>query len=126
LPKIQEKIIKVREEGGEEYLSLLGQAILEQEMIENKVEKITEILRNVGDLKSNGNGHVSLGSKVRVKINKRELVLEIVESIEADPFKSKVSCCSPVGQALMGACRGQKVDVAMPNGKMAYRVLEIL
>ena len=126
LPKILERIIKIREGGGEEYLSLLGEVMLEQEMVENRIEEIAGVLRNMGDLRSNGNGYVSLGSKVRVKIDRRELVLEIVESIEADPLKSKVPCCSPVGQALMGACRGQTVDVAMPNGKMAYQILEIL
>jgi len=126
LPKIQERISEIREEGGEEYLSLLGEVMLEQEMVENRIEEIVKVLRNMGDLKPNGDGHVSLGSKVRVKIDKRELILEIVESIEADPLKSKVSYCSPVGQALIGAAGGETVEVAIPNGKMAYQVLEIL
>ena len=49
----------------------------------------------------------------------------IMGTTEADPMKNIVSNESPVGQALMGAKRGDTVTVKAPNGEYSLKVLRI-
>ena len=49
----------------------------------------------------------------------------IMGSTEADPMKNIISNESPVGQALMGAKRGDTVTVKAPNGEYTLKVLKI-
>lgn len=126
LPQIRERITRVREEGGEDIFSVLATISLEEQMVEGRVEEIEKILSCARQLKKNGEkGKVHLGSKVRVGINGKTLTLQIVESVEANPLESKISCESPVGQALLGAKIGQEIEVAISDGRLAYKVLGV-
>ena len=49
----------------------------------------------------------------------------IMGTTEADPMKNIISNESPVGQALMGAKRGDTVTVKAPNGEYTLKVLKI-
>ena len=49
----------------------------------------------------------------------------IMGTTEADPMKNIISNESPVGQALMGAKRGDTVTVKAPNGEYSLKVLKI-
>ena len=49
----------------------------------------------------------------------------IVGQLEADPAHGKLSEVSPIGSALLGKKVGDKVEVEIPDGKIAYTVLEI-
>ncbi|MDP2951149.1 MAG: GreA/GreB family elongation factor, partial [bacterium] len=68
---------------------------------------------------------VHLGSSVKVDMEGQVLHFRIVESIEANPLEKKISHQSPVGKALLGATVGQLVEVLLPQGRLAYRVLEV-
>ena len=50
---------------------------------------------------------------------------DIVGSTEADPSKFKISNESPVGSALIGKKIGDTVDVAVPDGVISFKILEI-
>ena len=49
----------------------------------------------------------------------------IMGTTVADPMKNIISNESPVGQALMGAKRGDTVTVKAPNGEYTLKVLKI-
>ena len=49
----------------------------------------------------------------------------IVGSTEADPLKSRISNVSPVGQALLGKKKGEKVSVQAPSGTFEYEIIEL-
>lgn len=124
--EIEEKLIKVREEGGEEMGAILAEALLEQEEVERKIDEIEFVLANASQIKQNGvSRKVHLGSLVKVELNGQVLSFKIVESVEADPIEKKISHQSPVGQALIGATVGQMVEILLPEGKFAYRILEV-
>ena len=72
--------------------------------------------RNIG---SGGNGAV-----YDVEFEE-EIEFKIVGSTEANSLEGKISNESPVGKALIGAKKGQTVQVEMPSGVMEYKVLEI-
>ena len=49
----------------------------------------------------------------------------IVGAEEADPYEDKISNESPVGAGLMGAAKGQTVEIEVPMGLLRYKVLDI-
>lgn len=66
---------------------------------------------------------------IRVKIYDEEFDEEadyhIVGSTEADPSSHKISNDSPVGRALLGKKTGDTVDIAVPDGTVKLKILEI-
>lgn len=66
-----------------------------------------------------------IGSKVTVEAKGQEYVFEIVGSNEANPSERKISNESPIGQALMGACEGDSVDVDTPSGIVKYKIISV-
>lgn len=49
----------------------------------------------------------------------------LVDKREADPTKGKISIASPVGQALLGRQRGDRVEVKAPAGILRYLIEDI-
>jgi transcription elongation factor GreA len=49
----------------------------------------------------------------------------IVGNLEAEPFEGRISIDSPVGKALLGKRKNETVQVRIPKGRVAYRVLAI-
>lgn len=70
-------------------------------------------------------GMVSIGSTVKVQKSGEKEVREykIVGSEEADMAHGKVSNLSPLGSALLGKKKGDKVDVITPKGKIVYTLI---
>ena len=50
---------------------------------------------------------------------------EVVGEWEADPINKKISHTSPLGVALIGKRKGDKVEVEAPAGKVVYEILAI-
>ena len=70
---------------------------------------------------------VVLGSKVVVRDPSKnsDTTYVVVRANEASPLEGKISDVSPVGQALVGARAGQKVQVQTPRGKVDYEIVRI-
>lgn len=71
---------------------------------------------------------VRVGSTVRIKALDTEKVAEyqIVPEIEADVLEDKISTDSPIGGALIGAKKGEIVEIEVPRGLVKYQVLSVL
>ncbi len=54
-----------------------------------------------------------------------DLVYTIVGSTEVDLAQNKISNESPMGVALLGARKGETVEVEAPDGVMRYKILSI-
>ena len=99
------------------------QAFIEGHIIEleNKINTAKIIDENVkGDT-------VTVGSKVTLldeELNE-ELDYTIVGSSEADPFNNRISNESPVGVAILGKAKGDKVEVNTPDGMVSFKILSI-
>lgn len=65
---------------------------------------------------------VGVGSTVTVHIDERnaDKVYHIVGSFEADPINGRISDVSPIGRALMGSTKGDRVEVELPNGNIQH------
>jgi transcription elongation factor GreA len=70
---------------------------------------------------------VRLGTRVKIYDMEfdEEVDYQIVGSTEADPSSYKISNDSPVGRALIGKKAGDIVEVAVPDGTVRLKVLEI-
>jgi len=71
---------------------------------------------------------VRLNSKVKVKEEKRNNVMELVlvTPDKADIRQRKISVMAPVGTALIGFRRGQKVVWQVPSGKKTFVIMEVM
>ena len=101
----------------------------EQAKTEARIAELEELLKNVkvveeGDIKTDV---VSIGSKVTVlnPATKKSVSYNVVGSAEADPFAFKISDESPMGQALMGAKKGDTVQFHSPSGTVQLKITEI-
>ena len=70
---------------------------------------------------------VSIGVKVTVRTtaDKKTMSFSVVGSAEADPLTNRLSNESPIGKALMGRKKGDKVTVVSPRGQVEYQVVKI-
>lgn len=95
--------------------------------VEGRILEIEDLLKHavVIEHEADAGTNVRVGSKVKVRVNDKEKDFEIVGSNEADPLTGKISNESPIGQALLGAHAGDKVNVKTPTGATVYEVLEI-
>jgi transcription elongation GreA/GreB family factor/uncharacterized protein YbjT (DUF2867 family) len=56
---------------------------------------------------------VAFGSRVRVRLGKRERVLEIVGHDEADPASGRIPFAAPLARALIGGAPGDDIDMSV-------------
>ncbi|MDD6881342.1 MAG: transcription elongation factor GreA [Firmicutes bacterium] len=100
------------------------QAELEERILklENMIRKATII--NEEEMLSD---RVRVGLKVKVQDVKTGDIDEftIVGSTEADPFAGKISNESEVGRNLLGKQKNETVEIVVPDGLIAYKILDI-
>lgn len=101
----------------------------EQAFIEGRILTLEKKLRNARLLDESEvtTDAVSLGVKVLLKDIEYgdEIEYVLVGSMEADPANNKISNESPVGQGILGAKKGDIVEVDVPAGILKYQVLQI-
>lgn len=71
---------------------------------------------------------VRLNSKVKIKAEGREGIMELVLVMpdKADMKERKVSVVAPVGAALIGFRQGQQVSWQVPAGRKTFTILEVV
>ncbi len=101
------------------------QAREDQANCEDRIVHIEQILKNAVIMETHAVGVVSVGSTVTItkKGSKEEKTYAIVGSEEADSVSGKISNESPLGEALLGKKKGDKVTVHAPKGVMEYTVV---
>jgi len=127
--EVAERIKEAREFGDISENAEYDDAKNEQAMLEKQISDLEEKLRNarVIDAKSVDTDVVSVGVTVHVKDQKtdKSTKFKIVGSAEANPADSRLSNESPVGRALLGRKKGEKVVVKVPAGDFTYKIVSI-
>ncbi len=125
-PKLVERLSYARSQGDLTENSDYSNAKEELEFLDGRISEIEEVLKSVVVVNHNGNGNgVEVGAKVTLGVNGQKHVYEIVGEWEADPINKKISPESPLGQALFGKKKGEKIEVEAPAGKLTYEILAI-
>jgi transcription elongation factor GreA len=126
---IAERIKTALEFGDISENSEYDEAKNDQAQLELRIATLENILKHakVIDEDDINTNIVCVGVKVRVKDldTKEEIDYTIVGSTEVDPFHDKISNESPVGSALMGKKKGDKVKINVPEGIVNLKIIEI-
>ncbi|MCI5648748.1 MAG: transcription elongation factor GreA [Fusicatenibacter sp.] len=127
--EVADKIKEAREQGDLSENAEYDAAKDEQRDIEARIEEIEKILKNAEVVVEDevDADKINVGCKVKVYDMEfdEEMDFQIVGSTEANSLEGKISNESPVGKALIGAHKGDIVDVETPAGVMQYKVLSI-
>ena len=128
--EIAEKIKIARDFGDLSENSEYDEAKNEQAQIEEKIVKLDNMIANakIIDEVELDTKTVNVGATVTlVQVeSKKKLEYTIVGSAESNPLKGKISNESPVGKAILGKKKGNKVQVQLPNGNVVeYKIQNI-
>ncbi len=129
--EMAEIIKEARSHGDLSENSEYDEAKNSQAIMEARIVEIERMLQNakVIDEDELSTEHVAIGCTVSLLDvgEKEKVTYAIVSSSEADAFNNKISDESPVGAALMGHKKGDKVDILVPfSGEtIHYQVLDI-
>ena len=98
----------------------------EQGFMERRIAELEDTLFNAKVVKEFSSVEtVQIGSQVTLETGSEKWTITITGPQEADPLVNKISASSPLGEALLGQKRGDKVEIETPSGKVEYRVIEI-
>jgi len=120
-----EKVAEARDFGDLKENAEYDVARQEQGLIETRIAEIEDILVNAKIIRKASTGEVSLGSKVELKTDSKQVFYTVVGPVEADPLEGKISDQSPIGEALMGKKLGDEVVVSTPKGNIVYQIASI-
>lgn len=116
--EIGERIRVAREFGDISENSEYDDAKNEQGMMEARIAEVTRILGEATVVATpKRSSKVNIGSCVTVDMGGRERVFTIVGGAEADAASGKISNESPVGAALLGHKKDDKVTTQGPTGR---------
>jgi transcription elongation factor GreA len=99
----------------------------EQAEVEDRINHLENLIKTAMIVDEKHGDVVSIGSTVKVQKEGERDVKEykIVGSEEADMAHGKVSNLSPLGSALLGKKKGEKVSFTTPKGKAIYTLISI-
>ena len=127
--EVAERIKVAREFGDISENSEYDEAKNEQALLESRILEIENTLRlaKVVDDDEVSTRKVGIGTLVTVHDFEfdEDVTYGIVGATEVDMPNNRISNESPVGKALIGAKKGDEVEVETPGGIMKYKVLSI-
>lgn len=124
-PALVDRLANARTQGDLSENADYQNAKDELDFLDGRISELDDVLQNAELVAEEKNGHVTIGAKVTVKVNGNKMEYHIVGEWEADPMKKMISNTSPLGQALVGKKKGEKVEVEAPVGKVVYEILSI-
>ena len=102
------------------------EALESQSFNEGKISELEELIRNASIISKQFTETVELGAVVEVQgSDGTSKTFTIVGSQEADPANGRISNESPVGRALLGQRKSDKVEVKTPKGIVQYTIIGI-
>lgn len=122
---IAEKIAEAREFGDLSENAEYDSAREEQGLIETRISEIEDILKNSEIIKLGAKSKISIGSRVELKMDKKQVTYTVVGPVEANPIEGKISDKSPIGLALFGKQVGDSVVITTPKGSVKYEIASI-
>lgn len=104
------------------------QAREEQAVVESRISKLENLLKNSVMIGASGSDTITIGSTFRLQKegDNKSFIYNLVGSEEADMSMGKISNLSPLGMSLLGHQKGEKVTVTAPKGKVTYTIEDII
>lgn len=93
--------------------------------IDRRLRELKHLIRFAQIKETTTTEWIDVGSKVTIRNGTIERIFQIVGGYESDPRMGKISIYSPLGKALHGKRKNEKVDVTTPQGTVTYIILQI-
>jgi transcription elongation factor GreA len=127
--EVAERIRLAREEahGDSGDSTAYEDAKVELALLEQRIAELSHTLAEAEVVEeSASHGEVGLGAHVLIKDDDGEQEeYVIVDHLEADPRRGRISETSPVGRALVGHHKGDEVRVETPAGERHITIVEV-
>ncbi len=124
--EIAQRIHDAKEHGDLSENAEYEDAKNEQAFVEGRIQTLQALIKNATIIEENhSTDHVQIGSTVTVDSPDGEERFTIVGSAEAKPAEGRISNESPVGRALLGKKKGEKIVVKVPAGDFTYKITSI-
>jgi transcription elongation factor GreA len=125
-PEVAQRIHDAKEHGDLSENAEYEDAKNEQAFVEGRIQTLEALIKNATIIDENhSTDHVQIGSTVSVDSPDGAATFTIVGSTEARPTEGRISNESPVGRALLGRKKGDKVVVHVPAGDYTYTIVGI-
>ena len=130
-PQVIAAIAEAREHGDLKENAEYHAAKEEQAFAEGRIQEIESKLSRMQVIdvtQLNQDGRCVFGTTISLMnlADDNETSYQIVGEDEADISLGKISCYSPIAQALLGNEEGDEVTVKAPKGDIVYEILEVL
>ncbi|MEM7028364.1 MAG: transcription elongation factor GreA [Chloroflexota bacterium] len=126
--EVAEAIRSAKEEGDLKENSAYDEAKQAQGFLEGRIQTLEAQLLNAVIIEKNGDGGVvSFLSEVTVLEDGEDEkeTYKIVGAAEASPLDGLISNESPIGEALLGKKKGDKVTVETPGGELTLKIVKV-
>ncbi|MFM2106500.1 MAG: hypothetical protein RL338_1532 [Chloroflexota bacterium] len=126
-PEVASRIHDAKEHGDLTENAEYEDAKNEQAFVEGRIQQLEALIKNATIIDENhSSDHVGIGSTVHLESTGGGTeTFTIVGSAEAKPAEGRISNESPVGRALLGKKKGEKVVVRTPGGDATYTIVKI-
>lgn len=100
----------------------------QQAFIEGRIQYLENMLRQAIVVSSEAGGDiVRVGSQVTIRYvdDDEDQTYRIVGAAESNPREGKISQKSPIGAAMVGRKKGDRVRVDTPSGQIEFKIVKI-
>jgi len=124
-PRVAQRIHDAKLDGDLSENAEYEDAKQEQSFLEGRIATLEAQIKNAEVIEHVNGDRVGIGSRVTVKGDDGKQTFTIVGSAEAAPRDGRISNESPVGAALMGRRKGEKIAVTTPAGPVSYTLVSL-
>ncbi len=127
-PALAQKLKEAVAEGDLKENADYHDAKEQQAFLEGRIQYVENVLRAAVIITNDGStDEVRLGSEVTIVEDGggEDETYYIVGAAEANPREGKISHESPIGAALLGHKKGEKVRVKTPGGEITFKIKRI-
>jgi transcription elongation factor GreA len=128
-PLISRQIAEARDKGDLSENAEYAAAKEAQSMLELKISKLQDLISNARLLDESKMDitKVLIFSTIKLKNTQNGAIVTytLVPENEANVKMGKISVSSPISKGLLGKHIGEKVEIAVPSGMIAFEIIEI-
>ncbi len=127
-PEVARQIAEAKADGDISENAGYDEAKNTQAFVEGRLLTVKNILSSAVIIHENGSKEtVDIGAKVTIRDVEYgdQETYTIVGSTEVDPRNGRISLKSPIGRALMGHRKGERVQVQTPGGSAEFEIVTI-
>lgn len=123
IPSIKKRLANARGDGDLTENNPWLTAKEDLEAAQMRVSELQNMLKTATIVEDNKANAVTLGDEIEIDLNGKVIKITLVSTMEADPTAGMISEESPLGKAIKGKKKGDKITFSSPNGENTVTIL---